>query len=233
MAGLVERTGRGTFRITPRGQEVVTNNPPAINMRFLHQFPEYAAARHKPKLETAPESADRDTQTPQEQLEAAYETLRANLAKDILTELKAATPDFFEKVVIEVLVRMGYGSTRKDAGQAIGKSGDEGIDGFIKEDRFGTGHYLHPSKALAEHGQPAGDSEICRSTPRPTCEESITTSDFSKDGIDYAAKIENKIVLIDGEQLAEHMIDFGVGVTSVANYEVKQIDSDYFATEGT
>jgi restriction system protein len=137
MAGLLENSGRGVFRITARGQQALASNPPAINLRFLQQFPEYLEARNKRRPDTPITTTDAEEQTPEERLEAAYETLRANLAKDLLTQLKSSPPDFFERVVVELLVRMGYGGTRKDAGQAIGKSGDEGIDGIIKEDRLG------------------------------------------------------------------------------------------------
>lgn len=171
MAGLLEKTGRGTFRITDRGKQALATNPPVINLRFLQQYPEYLEARNKPKSDPLPVSADEEEQTPQERLEAAYETLRANLAKDLLTQLQASTPDFFERVVVELLVRMGYGGSRKDAGKAIGKSGDEGIDGIIKEDRLRAGHHLHPGEALAEHCQSTGNPEVCWRAPRTACKE--------------------------------------------------------------
>lgn len=232
MAGLLKKTGRGTFRITPRGRQVVASNP-AINLRFLQQFPEYLDARNKPRPETPVTLADSGEQTPQERLEGAYETLRASLAKDLLTQVKSSPPDFFERVVVELLVRMGYGGTRKDAGRAIGKSGDEGIDGIINEDRLGLDViYIQAKRWQSTVSRPeiqkfAGALQGQRAKKGIF----ITTSDFSRDAIEYATRIDSKIVLMDGDQLAEFMIDHGIGVTSVARYEVKQIDTDYFASE--
>jgi restriction system protein len=129
MADLLENTRRGVFRITQRGQEVLKQNSPQINLRFLRQFPEYEAARDKHKenrrQEGSPASEEQENKTPAEQLEEAYQTLRENLANEILAQLKSSSPIFFEKVVVEVLVKMGYGGSRKDAGQAIGRSGTD------------------------------------------------------------------------------------------------------------
>jgi restriction system protein len=233
MAGLLEKTGRGTFRITSRGQQALAGNPSAINLRFLQQFPEYLEARNKPRAGTQTIFSGDDEQTPQERLETAYQTLRANLAKDVLIQLKASTPDFFERVVVEVLVRMGYGGTRKDAGQAIGKSGDEGIDGIIKEDRLGLDIIYIQAKRWQNTVSRPEIQKFAGALQGQRAKKGIfiTTSDFSKDAIEYAARIDSKIVLIDGDQLADLMIDHGVGVTPIANYEVKQIDADYFASE--
>lgn len=233
MAGLLEKTGRGTFRITPRGQQALAANPPVINLRFLQQFREYLEARNKPRPETPTISSDTADQTPQERLETAYEALRANLAKDLLTQLKASTPDFFERVVVEVLVRMGYGGTRKDAGQAIGKSGDEGIDGIIKEDRLGLDIIYIQAKRWQNTVSRPEIQKFAGALQGQRAKKGIfiTTSDFSKDATEYAGRIDSKIVLIDGDQLAELLIDHDVGVTPLASYQVKQIDVDYFAGE--
>lgn len=233
MAGLLEKTGRGTFRITLRGKQALASNPPAINLRFLQQFPEYLEARNKPRSDTPITSSDSDDQTPQERLEAAYETLRANLAKDLLAQLKASTPDFFERVVVELLVRMGYGGTRKDAGQAIGKSGDEGIDGIIKEDRLGLDVIYIQAKRWQNTVSRPEIQKFAGALQGQRAKKGIfiTTSDFSRDALDYATRIDSKIVLIDGDQLAQLMIDHSVGVTPIANYEIKQIDTDYFSSE--
>ncbi len=125
-AGLIENTGRGVFRITARGKAELTKRPEKINIRFLQQFPDYVNWRSKAAQQEEIEPAIADPSTsPTEQLEDAYEVLRESLADDLLTKLKSCSPAFFEKVVVEVLVKMGYGGSRKDAGQAIGKVGDE------------------------------------------------------------------------------------------------------------
>jgi len=147
--------------------------------------------------------------------------------------MKAASPSFFERLVVELLVRMGYGGTRKDAGKAIGRSGDEGIDGIIKEDRLGLDViYIQAKKWEATVGRPeiqkfAGALQGVRAKKGIF----ITTSDFSKEAEEYASRIESKIVLIDGETLWNLMIDFGIGVSTVATYEVKKLDSDYYDEE--
>lgn len=232
MAQLLENTRRGVFRITDRGKQILDQPPAEINLRFLREFPEYLAARDKHKrTEKIVSGNDKEEmQTPEERLEEAYETLRDNLASEILTQLKEASPSFFEKVVVEVLVKMGYGGSRKDAGQAIGRSSDEGIDGIIKEDRLGLDIiYIQAKKWENTISRPeiqkfAGALQGKRSRKGIF----ITTSDFSKSAREYASAIENKIILIDGQQLAQLMIDFNVGVAMEATYELKRLDSDYF-----
>jgi restriction system protein len=155
------------------------------------------------------------------------------LASEVLEKAKACSPAFFERLVVELLVKMGYGGTREDAGKAIGRSGDEGIDGIINEDRLGLDViYLQAKRWEATVGRP----EIHKFAgalmgKRAKKGVFITTSDYSKEARDFAAHIESKIILVDGKTLADLMIDHGVGVSIVANYEIKRIDSDYFSEE--
>jgi restriction system protein len=234
MAGLLENTRRGVFHITERGQEVLGKKPTDINLRFLRQFPEYEAARERHKeirqMSTATAIEDQENETPAERLEEAYQTLRENLASEILAQLKSSSPIFFEKAVVEVLVKMGYGGTRKDAGQAIGRSGDEGIDGIIKEDRLGLDIIYIQAKKWED---PISRPEIQKFAGALQGKRArkgifITTSRFCDTAKEFAANIDSKIILIDGQQLAQYMIDFGVGVATDAVYEVKRLDSDYF-----
>jgi restriction system protein len=236
MADLVQNIRRGVFHITERGKDVLSQAPSEINLRFLRQFPEYIAARNRnqdirEKEEENPSISDvQESKTPAERLEEAYMTLRENLATELISQLKSASPNFFEKVVVEVLVKMGYGGSRKDAGQAIGRSGDEGIDGIIKEDRLGLDIiYIQAKKWENTISRPeiqkfAGALQGKRARKGIF----ITTSDFSQSAHEYVSAIESKIILIDGQQLAQHMIDFGVGVATDATYELKRLDSDYF-----
>ena len=235
MAGLLENPSRGIFRITERGIAALKQKPNHINLKFLQQYQDYIEAKNRHKREK-PDKMNKEEiqpQTPEEQIEEAYETLRAALANEILQLLKEATPFFFEKVVVEVIVKMGYGGSRKDAGQAIGKTGDEGIDGIINEDRLGLDIiYLQAKRWDASVGRP----EIQKFAGALLGKKAkkgifITTSEFTKEAREFAGMIESKIVLIDGEQLAQMMIDFNVGVTSTATYELKRIDSDYFTEE--
>jgi restriction system protein len=238
-AGLLRNPRRGYFQITERGLATVRENPPEVNVRYLERFPEFLEFRMSRREDTAEGILEQSepeiptTQTPHEALEAAYERLHSELASEILQSLKSSDPALFEKIVVELLVSMGYGGSRRDAGRAIGRSRDEGIDGIIKEDHLGLDSiYIQAKRWESTVGRPdiqkfAGALQGQRARKGIF----ITTSDFSKEANEYVSLIDSKIVLIDGKSLAQMMIDFGVGVTKVAVYEVKKIDSDYFADE--
>jgi restriction system protein len=231
-AGLVDSPKRGVVRITDRGVEILKKPPPRIDVKFLDQYPEFIefrtrhdeGQRHEPQTTTA---------TPEEALDDAYQTLRTSLEAELLLRVKAASPVFFERLVIELLVRMGYGGSLRDAGQAVGKSGDGGIDGIIKEDRLGLDViYVQAKRWDAVVGRPeiqkfAGALQGHRARKGVF----ITTSAFSRDAEDYVGRIESKIVLIDGVTLAQLMVDSGVGVSLVGSYELKRVDSDYFSED--
>ncbi len=234
-AGLLKSTGRGRFQITKRGQEVLISKPEKIDLKFLDQFPEHVAFRTASK-KSSPESSpvqEDSEQTPEETLELSYQELRQDLAQELLELAKSSTPSFFEKLVVDLLVAMGYGGSRKDAGQAVGQSNDGGIDGIIKEDKLGLDVvYIQAKRWEGTVGRPvvqtfAGSLEGFRARKGVL----ITTSNFSRTAEDYVGRIEKKIVLIDGEQLAQLMIDHGVGVGEVASYTIKKVDLDYFETE--
>ncbi len=227
-AGLLETVGRGKIRITTRGLDVLKSQPPAINIALLNQFPEFEAFhRASPKAE-APATAE--VETPEEAMESNHQGLRAALALDLLDRIKKCSPQFFERLVVDLLVAMGYGGSRKDAGEAVGRSGDGGIDGIIKEDRLGLDIvYIQAKRWESTVGRPqvqafAGSLEGHRARKGVF----ITTSQFTPDAREYVTRIEKKIVLIDGERLAQFMIDHHVGVTHVATYQVKKVDADYF-----
>jgi restriction system protein len=235
-AGLIESTRRGFFLITERGKSVLGSKPDRIDVKFLEQFPEFVAFRalrherpgEKQEVETSTTEA-----TPEEALDSAYQHLRLSLEAELLEQVKAAPPSFFERLVVELLVRMGYGGTLRDAGKAVGKSGDGGIDGIIKEDRLGLDEiYIQAKRWDATVGRPeiqkfAGALQGHRARKGVF----ITTSAFSSDALDFATRIDRKIVLIDGTALAKYMIDHNVGVSTSRSYEVKQIDSDFFSGE--
>lgn len=234
MAGLIENTSRGIFRITERGSQLLTNAPTEINLRVLRQFPEYIETRDRNQGhqngETSATTDELESKTPAERLEEAYEMLRKDLAGELLSQLKSSSPNFFEKVVVEVLVKMGYGGSRKDAGQAMGRSGDEGIDGIIKEDRLGLDIIYIQAKRWENTVTRPEIQKFAGALQGKRARKGvfITTSDFSQNAHEYVAAIENKIILIDGQQLTQLMIDFGVGVATDATYELKRLDSDYF-----
>lgn len=234
MAGLIENTSRGIFRITNRGNQLLKKSPAEINLRVLREFPEYLEARDRNQVnkteDASKDSDEQESKTPAERLEEAYEILRKNLASELLSQLKSASPTFFEKVVVEVIVKMGYGGSRKDAGQAIGRSGDEGIDGIIKEDRLGLDIIYIQAKRWENTVTRPEIQKFAGALQGKRARKGIfiTTSDFSQNAHEYVAAIESKIILIDGQQLSQLMIDFGVGVATDAIYELKRLDSDYF-----
>jgi restriction system protein len=233
-AGLLEFTKRGYVKITERGLNVLKQNPPEINVKFLRQFPEFVEFQTvKHKNESQEESEEEKTKTPEELLELSYQELNDQLAADLLKQIKGIPPALFERIVIKLLVAMGYGGTLKDAGEAIGKTGDEGIDGVIKEDRLGLDAiYIQAKRWENTVGRPE-IQKFAGALQGQRARKGIfmTTSEFSKEAQDFTSKIDTKIVLIDGKQLAKLMIDFNVGITTVSNYQIKKIDSDFFSEE--
>ena len=234
-AGLLISTRRGYYQITERGVAVLKQNPPEITASFLKQFPEFVEFQRpqKGREEGPEEQAVGETQTPEEEIEGAYQRVRQGLAAELLQTVKSCSPSFFERLVLDLLVKMGYGGTRRDAGQAIGRSGDGGIDGIIKEDRLGLDIvYIQAKRWDSSVGRPeiqkfAGALQGQRAKKGIF----ITTSDFTQAAQEYVSLIDSKIVLMDGSTLAQLMIDYNIGVATVGTYELKRIDSDYF-TEG-
>lgn len=199
-------------------------------MKFLAQYPEFVEFRKRSGEAPVAEIITTSAATPEEALYEAHERLRASLESELLQQVKTASPAFFERLVVDLLVRMGYGGSFRDAGQAVGKSGDGGIDGIIKEDSLGLDAiYIQAKPWDGVLGRPeiqkfAGALQGHRARKGVV----ITTSSFSKDAVAYAEKIDSRIVLIDGVTLARHMVDHNVGVSLVTEYQVKRVDSDYF-----
>jgi restriction system protein len=236
-AGLMEAPKRGYMIITDRGLSVLAKNPSEVNVKFLKQFPEFIdfiTPKKGNEEETLDEVLETD-ETPEELLELAYQKIRKSLAQDLINKVMQLPPAFFEKLVVELLVKMGYGGSLKDAGEAIGKSGDEGIDGTIKEDKLGLDIIYIQAKRW-QPGNVIGRPEIHKFIGALAGQGAkkgifITTSSFTKEATAYQPKNETKIVLIDGEQLSQLMIDYDLGVSITNKYEVKKIDHDYFGDE--
>ncbi len=230
-------TKRGYFKITDRGKSLLSQNLTIINNRFLRQFPEFIEFQHKKNEKDSSVELITEieiSKTPEESLEIAYQTIRNSLASEIIDRVKSCSPYFFERLVVELLVKMGYGGTLQEASALVTRKGsDEGIDGIIKEDRLGLDIiYIQAKRWENVVGRP----EIQKFVGALAGQQAkkgvfITTSNFTKDAKSFADKIENKIILIDGEQLAEFMIDYNVGVSNVTSYELKRIDSDYFSED--
>lgn len=241
-AGLIDATRRGYFRITPRGTELLGTNPVQIGTSTLEKYQEFRTFRSRKNEDrgvlqsdlpiTLPSQIPPSTAeaTPEELFSQAYQQLRSNLEAEVLEQVKAATPAFFERLVIDLLVAMGYGGSRQDAGKAVGRSGDGGIDGIIKEDKLGLDViYVQAKRWEGTVGRPdiqkfAGALQGQRANKGVF----ITTSGFSREAHEYAGIIPLKIILVGGEQLAALMVDHNVGVSPVSRFEIKRVDSDYF-----
>lgn len=235
---LLEKTGRGRFRIAPRGTQVLAQRPHAISNQFLEQFPEYRAfkAKKNAKADLAGESDGRANghgeldSTPDERLDTAYKELRETLADDLLQRVRAGTPKFFEHLVVDLLVRMGYGGSHVAAAQVVGRSGDGGIDGVIQEDRLGLDMVYIQAKKWEHSVGPDEIRKFVGSLGEQKAHKGvfITCGEFTSGARTAAEKASARVVLIDGDRLADLMIDHGVGVTDHKPYIVKKIDSDYF-----
>ena len=232
-AGLVESPKRGQLQITPRGMQVLADPPEELNVKFLKQYPEFVEFHTVSKdkgLKETDSSPDDEALTPIEMLEHLHGGLQNQFERDVLEKVKAASPLFFEGLVVDLLVKMGYGGSREDAGQIVGRSGDGGIDGVINEDRLGLDVICIQAKRWdGTVGRPivqafAGSLEGARAKKGVL----ITTSNFSSDAQQYIKHIEKRIVLVDGKQLAKLMVEHGVGVSVETQYTINRIDIDYF-----
>jgi restriction system protein len=235
-AGLLITTKRAHFKITERGFTLLKDGPKEINSDFLTKYPEFVEFKLFRKAKTIDNEPSIEQlsllqeNTPEEALEYAYHKLRTDLGNELLDIVKGCSPIFFERLVVDLLVSMGYGGSRKDAGQALGKSGDGGIDGIIKEDKLGLDAIYLQAKRW-ENTVPI--KEIRDFTGALASKKAkkgifITTSNFPKSVYDFVTQVEYKIVLIDGEKLASLMIEHNIGCSIVSEYLIKKIDSDYF-----
>lgn len=231
-AGLLEATRRGYFKITEQGHKALAQKPERIDKNFLMQIPDFVKAWEAIKGKRKPEKVESvpfET-TPEESLESAYQELHDGLASELLQTVKQCPPDFFERLVVDVLIKMGYGGSRKEAGQAVGKTSDGGIDGIIKEDKLGLDIIYIQAKRWESTVSRPDIQKFAGALQGQRARKGIfiTTSNFTKGALNYVENIETKIILIDGQRLAELMIAYNVGANTTAIYEIKKIDSDYF-----
>lgn len=233
-AQLLEYGERGSFTIADRGRALLAEQPERIDIRFLMRYPEFKAFREasrSSKESTVDDSpAAEAAQTPEELLEDSYERLRLRLAEELLSRVHQITPTRFESVVLDLLLAMGYGGSRPDAGRAIGRSGDGGIDGLINEDPLGLDVvYIQAKRWEGSVGRPTVQAFVgSLEGHRARKGVLITTSSFTGDATQYVGMIDKKVILIDGTKLAQLMIEHGVGVTVEQTYALKRLDLDYF-----
>lgn len=240
-AGLIESPQRGVYRLTDRGRQILAENPTYVGMQVLNTFPEYVAFRQGSSEETRDHTGSgantglsvADARTPDDLMEDGYSQLRSTLVSELRERIATMLPASFEQLVVDLLTAMGYGGPQEDAGIVVGRGGDEGIDGVIKEDRLGLETiYVQAKRWQGTVGRP----EIQRFAGALQGQRGrkgvfITSSSFSAEARAYANSIQTTIVLVDGAQLADYMIDHDVGVTTAKEFKVKRIDSDYFTFE--
>ncbi len=238
-AGLVENTRRGHYMITARGREALATNPDRIDNNYLSQFDEFREFRSRPRTPSRPDEPKpgqgHEEETPDEILRQTHARIEKALGKEVLDRVLAESFDFFEKLIVDLLVKMGYGGSHENAGRRVGQSGDEGIDGVIDEDALGLDQiYLQAKKY-----------KLDRSIDAPTIREFIgslegknatkgvfvTTSSFTGPARDFAEKVAHRVVLIDGDLLTKLMVRHNVGVRVEDVLEIKKIDEDFFSEE--
>ena len=234
-AGLLESTKRSFFKISKRGHEVLSKKLKRIDIKYLEQFPEFIEFKNIKKGNGTPidENARIKDKTPEELIKIGYKIIDDTLKSDVISNILSCSPEFFEKLVVDLLIKMGYGGSLEDAGRAIGKSGDEGIDGIIKEDKLGLDFIYIQAKRWKG---PVGSPEIHKFVGALTGKQAnkgvfITTSRFTDDARDFVTHLGTKVVLIDGEELAKLMIENDIGVTKAETYEIKKVDTDYYVEE--
>lgn len=233
-AGLLQSPSRATVNITERGKDTLMSGVDYISIKYLKRFPEFIAfqtAKRSAPINDESEAGS-DTRTPEEVLDDAYEQITLTLADELLSRIQTLTWMDFERLVVQLIVRMGYGGSVKDAGRALTRSGDEGIDGTVKEDKLGLDIIYIQAKKW-QTGNTVGRPEIQKFVGALAGQGAkkgifITTSSFSKEAREYVPRNETKIVLIDGDELTQLMIDHDLGVTPQRTYTVKRIDSDFF-----
>ena len=235
---LLEDPKRATFQITQRGLDLLSENPNEINTKYLERYDEFVAFRkRKNKHDTNEDNnsiiESESSITPEESIEFGYSKLNESISEEIIDKIKECSPAFFEKLVVELLVKMGYGGTLQEAGKVVGKSGDGGIDGIIKEDKLGLDViYIQAKRWENVVGRP----EIQKFAGALLGQKAkkgifITTSWYTTDALDFVKNLDSKIVLIDGEMLTQLMLEYNLGVTTYKSYELKRIDSDFFEEE--
>jgi len=239
-AAVVESPRRAVYRITERGTRLLRDTPETdrVDLRLLSAFAEYRQFRSQDGADgtstttTAPEVAETTAGTPHERMASAWHELRAALAVDVLDRVREQTPLFFERVVLEVLRAIGYGGSREDAAERLGRSGDGGVDGVIREDKLGLDLIYVQAKRWANTvGRPDIQQFVGALRGRASKGVFITTSVFSREAREFAGGMNPRVILVDGKQLAELMIDHDVGVKVETTYRIRRVDLDYFGVE--
>lgn len=243
VAGLIQAIQRGVYTITPAGKKLLASNLEAVNTKMLlERYPIFRSWYNRSigKDDTNEVLQNNPSEnveiTPEEQIEGAYQQMRSALVEDLLEQIAQQTPEFFERLVIRLLVAMGYGGSEEEISEmVVGKTGDEGIDGIIKEDKLGLDSIYIQAKRW-DKDQSIGRPEVQKfvgalSGQGATKGIFITTAQFSEKARLFRPQNNIKVALIDGNLLCQHMIDYNIGVSVQNVYEIKRIDSDFFSEE--
>jgi restriction system protein len=232
-AGLVTLTRRAYFVASERGKAVLANPPPAINVKFLETFPEFVAFKQSGGQEAAaqPEATNLKELTPDEVMRSASNELQQALGAELLSKILASPPDFFERLVVQLLIAMGYGGSAIEAGKALGKSGDGGVDGVIDQDALGLDRIYVQAKRYTDNKVSSGEiRDFFGSLDRFKANKGlfVTTSSFSPSAKETADLLSKRIVLIDGPQLTRLMMRFNIGCRIEETIHIKKLDEDFF-----
>ena len=240
-AGLIESPKRGVFVATQTGRALLATKPDRIDVELLRSYPPFVefytanTATSSPTESQAATAATASTSTPEEQIDAAHAVLTSALRAELLTRILEQTPTFFERVIVELLVAMGYGGSHENAAMRLGKSGDGGIDGIVDEDRLGLDRIYIQAKRYAPHssiGRPEIQGFVGSLVGLGASKGVfVTTSTFSAPAVEYARGLQQRVILIDGARLTELMVEFGVGVRLNRAVEFKRLDEDFFSDE--
>lgn len=234
-AGLLEYPRRGVFRITGRGRRVIQQHPDTLDSGYLARFSDFNQWMDASRRGTRKPTNDQPnvTRTPTEILDEVMEELDGQVAVDLIQRAKSGSPEFFEQLVVDLLVKMGYGGNHQDAAKAVGRSGDGGIDGVIKQDALGLDViYVQAKRWEGTVGRPDIQKFVgALEGKRARKGVFLTTGTFSNEALDYARSVSTTIVLVDGDQLGKLMLQHDLGVTTVQHYQLKQVDTDYFEVD--
>ena len=232
-AGLVDSPKRSFVVITDRGREVLAENPDEITSNYLKKFDEFLEFQNLSNKKEEEAEEVTSEQTPSEQFESAYKKLKSGLKTELLDTIMDCSPFFFERLVVDLLINLGYGGSKKEAGEAFATTGDEGIDGIIKEDKLGLDLIYIQAKRWKKDSC-VGRPEIQKFAGALQGKRAkkgifITTSYYSNEAREFVKNLDSKIILIDGDSLSEYMIESNTGVSVESKYELKKIVSDYFS----
>ncbi len=236
-AGLLDSPSRAHFSITNEGKSIVDKNITNLNSKYLKKYDSFLEFQNLSNKQIVHKGSliddnEKDLQTPSEKMISYYELIKKSICDDLLIKVLEQSPEFFEQLVVDLIVAMGYGGSIEDAGRATKKTNDEGIDGLVKEDKLGLDTIYIQAKRW-QKGNVVGRPEIQKFVGALAGQGArkgifITTSNFTKEALEYKPRNDTSIILIDGQKLVELMYEYNIGVSIEKKFDIKRLDSDYF-----